>query len=768
MIKKFDGIDNVYSISLKNINGLDYGYEPGIKLIYLIKGQVDYKLDEQLISLRPGEVLLLNKFDSRFIYSKDLDNLIISLDIKKEYLDAHNGLLANVRFINHLDKNLLNRRLVDNIVGLYKDTRNNEDEVKRLSAVNNILKTLTSNYINREYSKKLKDDKLINLEILSRDYDSLTFEELNLSSLSDKLHLSESYISKMIYEFCGIQFTEFVQQLKLYYGCNYLLTTSKSLEEIAELVNFNSTKSLNRLFKKYLDITPSQYRKIYGKRKNLYRYEDFLGLEEEEEEDFEGYLKRMLKRDRFEIEVDAKSQVTYDDYFRDFAIIREFNSLGRDYIYSIDRIVENISINQIIINIKYYKDKDIFVLKDTGKKISRDDLYLILDRCVEHQVEALLYLDNGQVDLTRSILEEKLGDFDKFYTAISNIIGANNMRKFGYTIDIQNLFDHMEDPKKLELYREYIYRQRRLLDEKVGTKDYNWGIEIGDLEEDKLNKIRILANNLFLDRKEDFNPKFISLGYRTREASRDLKQIFYDIKDYEKTIFSSISQLLKEINFPIQFIYIRGLFEHIDISDMDIRYRNLLMISLILESKYFLKGENIYLPEYKVVDKRRDVSYYYPRVIDDYGFFTPFYWSLFLLGQIKGSLIADEKRYMAIKNENDLYLVIYGDLASDYCYANDKNFVDLKEHQVEIKLKIDGLEGKYKVITQKLSFEHGSVESSIGTKDNYKYLSAKDRRYLRTISTPSFQMDLVDMKGHHEESISYSPFNFILKKYIKL
>ena len=94
--------------------------------------------------------------------------------------------------------------------------------------------------------------------------------------------------------------------------------------------------------------------------------------------------------------------------------------------------------------------------------------------------------------------------------------------------------------------------------------------------------------------------------------------------------------------------------------------------------------------------------------------------------------------------------------------------MDLKNDQASIQLIIDGLEGKYTLITQKLSFEHGSVESSIGSKENYKYLSARDRRYLRTISTPSFKMDLIEMTGHYEEEIKYSPFNFILKKYIKL
>ncbi len=770
MIKQFEGIDEIYNISLKNIKGLDYGYEPGIKLIYLIKGQVVYRINDRELILNPGEVLVLNRFDSRFIYSRDLDNLILALDIKRDYMESYSPSLPNLRFINHIDKNLVNKRLTDTILDLYRFTRDNENEKKRQGLVNNILKNLMSNYLNREYDKKLRDDKLVNLEILSRDYDHISFDQLNLASLSQKLHLSESYISKMIYEFCGIQFTEFVQQLKLYYACDYLLTTSKNLDDISYLVNFNSSKSLNRIFNKYLAMTPAQYRITYSKENDFHQNQNLLNLElfKSQDQGFESYLKTYMGKDKFEIKIDSQTDVFYDDYFRDFALIREFNSLGRDYIYSIDRIVENIKINQIIINIKYDKARDIFVLKDTGKKISRDDLYLILDRCVEHDIEAILYLDNGGPDLKRDQVEEKLGEFDRFYTAISNIIGANNMRKFGYTIDIQNLFDQIENGDDLELYREYIYRQRRLLDEKVGSKDYNWGIEIGDLEEGKLEGIKLLANKIFLDKKADFKPNFISLGYRKDQEKKDLTQIFSEIQDYEKTVFSSISNLIKEINFPIKVIYIRGLFEHIDISDMDIRYRNLLMISLILESKYFLKGENIYLPEYKVVDKRREGSYYYPRVIDDYGFFTPFYWSLFLLGQVKGRLIAEDRSYMAIKNENDLYVVIYGELTSDYCYSNQKNFMDLKNDQASIQLIIDGLEGKYKLITQKLSFEHGSVESSIGSKENYKYLSARDRRYLRTISTPSFKMDLIEMTGHYEEEIKYSPFNFILKKYIKL
>lgn len=192
MIKQFEGIDEIYNISLKNIKGLDYGYEPGIKLIYLIKGQVVYRINDRELILNPGEVLVLNRFDSRFIYSRDLDNLILALDIKRDYMESYSPSLHNLRFINHIDKNLVNKRLTDTILDLYRFTRDNENEKKRQGLVNNILKNLMSNYLNREYDKKLRDDKLVNLEILSRDYDHISFDQLNLASLSQKLHLSES------------------------------------------------------------------------------------------------------------------------------------------------------------------------------------------------------------------------------------------------------------------------------------------------------------------------------------------------------------------------------------------------------------------------------------------------------------------------------------------------------------------------------------------------------------------------------------------------
>ena len=86
-------------------------------------------------------------------------------------------------------------------------------------------------------------------------------QDISLSILSDKLHLSKYYISHLFSDKLGISFTDYINSLRVSESCKMLRTRNMSITEIAYAVGFGTLRTFNRAFMKQMGISPSEYRK---------------------------------------------------------------------------------------------------------------------------------------------------------------------------------------------------------------------------------------------------------------------------------------------------------------------------------------------------------------------------------------------------------------------------------------------------------------------------------------------------------------------------
>lgn len=84
---------------------------------------------------------------------------------------------------------------------------------------------------------------------------------LTLAELAQKCFYNPSYFSRIFKEKFGVTFLEYVAKRRLTYAIELLQSTALSLDEIAEQVGFSDTKGLYHAFSRYMDATPSEYRK---------------------------------------------------------------------------------------------------------------------------------------------------------------------------------------------------------------------------------------------------------------------------------------------------------------------------------------------------------------------------------------------------------------------------------------------------------------------------------------------------------------------------
>ncbi len=85
-------------------------------------------------------------------------------------------------------------------------------------------------------------------------------EELSLGQVAAAVHMSLFYFCKVFKKATGINFTEFVSRTRTEKAKNLLLNPNLRVSEIAYEVGFQSLTHFNRIFKKVVGQSPTEYR----------------------------------------------------------------------------------------------------------------------------------------------------------------------------------------------------------------------------------------------------------------------------------------------------------------------------------------------------------------------------------------------------------------------------------------------------------------------------------------------------------------------------
>ncbi|MFC3770602.1 helix-turn-helix domain-containing protein [Paenibacillus sp. GCM10012303] len=86
-------------------------------------------------------------------------------------------------------------------------------------------------------------------------------EEMTLQKAADHFQLSVSYLSKIFKDESGVNFSEFVLELRMGKAREWLEHSDMPIKEIAAKIGYASVQNFNRIFKQWSGIPPGEYRK---------------------------------------------------------------------------------------------------------------------------------------------------------------------------------------------------------------------------------------------------------------------------------------------------------------------------------------------------------------------------------------------------------------------------------------------------------------------------------------------------------------------------
>ena len=88
--------------------------------------------------------------------------------------------------------------------------------------------------------------------------------ELTLEDVAQELNYSKYYISRVVTNTFGCNFRTLINTYRVSMAQNLLISSAKSVSEIALECGFKNQSSFNRIFLKHCGITPGEYRKKMG------------------------------------------------------------------------------------------------------------------------------------------------------------------------------------------------------------------------------------------------------------------------------------------------------------------------------------------------------------------------------------------------------------------------------------------------------------------------------------------------------------------------
>lgn len=245
-----------------------------IELIYLLKGEMNMKLRNEVFTLHDDDFLIINANVSHSLVSESaviyavihinyhkLSNRLGDIPLKFQLNTAlrENSETNDIRYI--LKKIMFRHQNLEGGAVLYRE-----------SLYYLLLNSLVGNFmIKVDDESSLDYGRLLKI----KNFIYLHFNEpISLNQLANLLHFSPSYMSKYFKKHIGMNFLEYLTEVRL---INSLIDLKKSIHSITRIAmdnGFANSNAFLNAFKKKYQMTPLEFKNNH--KKNLYLDNNFI------------------------------------------------------------------------------------------------------------------------------------------------------------------------------------------------------------------------------------------------------------------------------------------------------------------------------------------------------------------------------------------------------------------------------------------------------------------------------------------------------------
>lgn len=110
-----------------------------------------------------------------------------------------------------------------------------------------------------------REEKQDAAEVICRYIDSHMDEEISRNTLAGLVFMSPDHMTRVFKKAKGVTISDYILDKKMEHAAKLLVHTNFSVSYIASDVGYSNISHFSGAFKKKYDITPSEYRKLYGR-----------------------------------------------------------------------------------------------------------------------------------------------------------------------------------------------------------------------------------------------------------------------------------------------------------------------------------------------------------------------------------------------------------------------------------------------------------------------------------------------------------------------
>lgn len=282
-------------------------FHQDIELLYILEGSVDIDVEKKISHLKAEDIYVVNA-NRRHSFRTEKGNILMLRLLINYQMVSENSTSGEAIFwcdssVEDTDKYDRLRKLLRAMLQHYVENRYYLDSYGYLADCYGVLEYLTAHYMLHASDLQKSEDadryeerlRQINHYIYN-NYD----QPISMKELSEKLFLSNGYLSRFFKKNYGMNFAGYLTNVRLFHAADDLVYTDDPITRIAYNNGFTSAALFNKVFKKAYGKTPSEFRKQSTRTVQV--------NDQAHQEKLEKRLERMLEKGRADSETETLEQ----------------------------------------------------------------------------------------------------------------------------------------------------------------------------------------------------------------------------------------------------------------------------------------------------------------------------------------------------------------------------------------------------------------------------------------------------------------------------
>ncbi len=235
-----------------------------VEILFILSGTVKAFITNRTFILKPSDIIVINALERHELFSENAE--MISLEIRLadfSYLNQYKDYIFNCCSALHTGSGDY-----DSLKGLFAQLVKESTSghvLGTLNAITAFFQELIAHFtVSQKELPVLRNETAQTLDKLTGYIYEHYRENIHMGELAHIFHFSQPSLSRFFKNHLGISFSEYYNGIRLEKAADALLTSTKSLADIAFDSGFPNVRSMNTLFKKKYDIAPGEYRKVHS------------------------------------------------------------------------------------------------------------------------------------------------------------------------------------------------------------------------------------------------------------------------------------------------------------------------------------------------------------------------------------------------------------------------------------------------------------------------------------------------------------------------